>query len=100
MRLLIEPVAEDVHEVKLAVQAQNGRVGRLEEDRVRRDAGDGVRAEMAQQAVDEAARKAAELASRRDWSQKKIGYVVAVGVAVLGAVSTLAALAAHFLTHL
>jgi hypothetical protein len=98
IRQTLAPIAENVKDIRLLQQQQNGRVGRLEEDRIRRDAADAVRAELAHHAVETAAKQAAEVVARHERSRKWwLGVVTAAGVGV-GIVSTLAGLIAQWLS--
>ncbi len=95
----LQPVKETTARIEREVISTNGRVTRLEQDRIRRDAADGVRAELAKQAVEVAATKAAEVVAGRDRSRK---WWLGVAGAVTGgivAITTLTGLFAQYLNH-
>lgn len=102
MRLLTQPIADDVKDVKALQQTANGRIGRLEEDRVRRDTEDRVRAELAKSAVELVATRAAdairvqdERRREREWGARKLSTAIAGAGVLIAALSFLASLLAH-----
>lgn len=92
------PVKETTARIEREVVSTNGRVTRLEQDRIRRDAADGVRAELAAKAVETAAEKAAEAISRRERSRRWwLGVITAATGGVI-AVTTLTGLLSQYLS--
>lgn len=98
IRQALAPIAENVKDIRILQQQQNGRVGRLEEDRIRRDAGDIVRAEMAQAAVENAATAAAAVVASREWSARKWSIVIAIASVSIAVISLVTSLLAHSIT--